>query len=324
MGLSGGTGSALVREWPDTGSSDAEHGMESSEIEAFLALAEELHFGRTAERLLLSQSRVSRLIASLERKIGAPLFERTSRQVTLTPLGKRLRARIGPAWAEAEAALADARAAARNTDGILRLGWLVSASGLALTRLTESFGACHPECELVICDVPATDPYGPLRRAEIDVLAYWLAGDEPDLTAGPVIEYRARALAVGRGHPLAGRESVSVEDLAGEETDGNPPAFPAAIFDALVPPRTPSGRAIRRGDPMRGMEELAAIVARGLIVHPTLVDVSTFQRPDIRLVPFEDLPPLPLGLIWRTADANARIRALADVARTIGPPAVPR
>jgi DNA-binding transcriptional LysR family regulator len=293
--------------------------MESSEIEAFLALAEELHFGRTAERLRLSQSRVSRLIASLERRVGGLLFERTSRQVTLTRLGKQLRDRADPAWTELESAFAEARDAARNTGGTLRLGCVVSASGLALSRLAELFGAHHPECELVICDMPATDPYGPLRRGEIDVLVYWLVGEEPDLTAGPVIGYRARALAVGLGHRLAGRKSVSVEDLADEETDGKPPSFPAAIFDALTPPRTPSGRVIRRVDPARGMEEVATIVAQGQIVHLTLVDVSTFLRPDLRLVPVEDLPPMPLGLIWRTADENARIRALAGVARQIGP-----
>lgn len=70
--------------------------MDAAEIEAFLALAQELHFTRTAERLRLSQSRVSRLISSLERKVGGSLFERTSRQVTLTPLGARLRNRAGP------------------------------------------------------------------------------------------------------------------------------------------------------------------------------------------------------------------------------------
>src|SRR5690606_15884816 len=61
------------------------------DIEIFLTLAEELHFGRTAERLHVSTPRVSQSIAQQERRIGAPLFERTSRRVTLTPLGARLR-----------------------------------------------------------------------------------------------------------------------------------------------------------------------------------------------------------------------------------------
>ena len=66
--------------------------MELRDIEIFLTLAEELHFGRTAERLHVSAPRVSQAIAKQERRIGAPLFERTSRRVTLTPLGEQLRA----------------------------------------------------------------------------------------------------------------------------------------------------------------------------------------------------------------------------------------
>jgi hypothetical protein len=62
-----------------------------------------------------------------------------------------------------------------------------------------------------------------------------------------------------------------------------------------------------------------ALVARGQIVHPTASGLPMFGRPDIALVPIEDLPPLPLGLIWCTAHENARIKALAEIARSIGP-----
>ena len=64
--------------------------MDTAEIEVFLVLAEELHFGRTAELLHMPQPRVSRLVSALERRIGGALFERTSRRVRLTPLGQQL------------------------------------------------------------------------------------------------------------------------------------------------------------------------------------------------------------------------------------------
>lgn len=88
--------------------------------------------------------------------------------------------------------------------------------------------------------------YGLLRRDEIDVLAFWVAGidQETDLVAGPVLEHRDRVLAVGRGHRLADRHSVSVEELVDEQThDGS--GFPPSFFDVLVPRLTPSGRPIR-------------------------------------------------------------------------------
>ena len=81
------------------------------------------------------------------------------------------------------------------------------------------------------------DPYKQPRRSEIDVLVDWLVVDEPDLTAGPVLEYRDRVLAVCRGHRLADRESVSVEDIADEEVSENAPTFPDALYDAIRPRR---------------------------------------------------------------------------------------
>ena len=86
--------------------------MDIAEIEVFLVLAEELHFGRTAERLRMPQPRVSRLVSAFERRIGGALFERTSRRVGLTPLGQRLAGQLQPAYGQLTAVLEDARAAA--------------------------------------------------------------------------------------------------------------------------------------------------------------------------------------------------------------------
>jgi DNA-binding transcriptional LysR family regulator len=90
--------------------------MDTAEIEVFLVLAEELHFGRTAERLRLPQPQVSRLVARLERRAGGALFDRTSRRVQLTPLGGQLRAQLQPAFAQLTAALDGARSASRGED----------------------------------------------------------------------------------------------------------------------------------------------------------------------------------------------------------------
>ncbi|UFS93599.1 LysR family transcriptional regulator [Nocardia huaxiensis] len=75
------------------------------EIEAFLTLAEELHFRRTSERLGLAQGRVSQTIRKLERRIGVPLFERSSRQVALTPTGRQLHADLAPAYQAVQRAI---------------------------------------------------------------------------------------------------------------------------------------------------------------------------------------------------------------------------
>ncbi len=294
--------------------------MDMTQVQAFLALADELHFGRAAERVGLSQPRVSRLIAALEREVGGALFDRTTRRVRLTPLGTRLRDGWRPAYGQLLATLEEARAAARQTAGTLRVGFALTTGGTALTRLVRAFTAAHPDCGVDLREADLRDLYGALRRDEVDVLICWLAVDEPDLTAGPVIEYRARALAVSRDHPLAGRGSVSADEMADYEM---PWASPGALFDAIVPPRTPSGRPVRRTRVVVGLHETLALVASGQIVHPTVVGLPLAQRSDITLIPITGLPPMELGPIWCTAHENARIRALADIAAAArpGPPA---
>ena len=126
--------------------------------------------------------------------------------------------------------------------------------------------------------------------------------------------YYQRALAVATSHRLAGQSTVSVEDLAGEEVALLPASTPVAVYDLLVPPRTPSGRPIRRTQPVQTINEILSLVARGRIVHPTSSTVPIFDRDDLVLIPLTGLPPVPLGLVWCTSRENRRIRALNEIA----------
>ena len=294
--------------------------MDMAQAEAFLAVAEELHFGRAAERLRVSQPRVSRLIVMLERQVGAKLFDRTSRRVTLTPLGEQFRDELGAAYAQLQAALDHARRAAREAAGQLRIGFTDTTEGPALSRLVAVFEARHPGSQVVLLEVPVTDVYAALRAGEIDVLIHWLVVSEPDLTPGPAIDRQDRVVAVAVSHPFASQETISVEDLAGPPVARPPAAFPPALWEALVPGNTPSGKPIPQSHEVRSLHEIWALVARGLIIHPTVASTAQLlHRDDIVLVPITGLPPIRLGLIWRTAHENARIRALAATARSIYP-----
>jgi DNA-binding transcriptional LysR family regulator len=295
--------------------------MDMAQAEAFLAVAEELHFGRAADRLQVSQPRVSRLVAALEREVGGKLFDRTSRRVALTPLGQRFHTHLTCGYAQMQAALAEARTAARGVTGALRIGCTVTSGGPSLARLVDKFSVRHPSCEVTLHQVWIWEPYQDLRRGEVDVVVNWLAVDEPDLTAGPVIEYRDRVLAVGRAHRLAGRQSVSAEDLADEKVHEWPPGFPLALGDAIIPRCTPSGQPIARTHiSLSSVEDAVTQIARGRIVHPHMAGIPLLRRSDIALIPIRDLPPMPLGLIWCTAHENARIRALAATAQSVHPP----
>jgi DNA-binding transcriptional LysR family regulator len=296
--------------------------MDMRQLEVFLTLADELHFGRTADRLHLTQPQVSRAVAALERNLGAPLFERTSRRVRLTPLGHRLRTEAEPAYRLLRDALRHAREEARQISGTLRVGFLLPAGGEPLNRLIRTYESRHPGSRIALNSVSYVDPYGPLRRDEIDVLISYLVLDrheESDLTAGPAFLHAARVLVVAAGDPLAARDSVSVEDLAGRRTPARPARFPRALFDRFVPPATPSGAPIHRTYDLGEDDAYFVAVsaaARGHIVHPS-VDAFTAlfaHRQDLGLIPIRDMPPMPIGPIWVTARQNAAIRALADIA----------
>ena len=292
---------------------------ELRELRVFLALADELHFGRAAQRLTLTPSRVSQVIRKLERSLGGRLFERTSRSVRLTPFGQQFLASVRPACEQLEQALAGLQELAADPVGSLCVGFTATTDGPVLNRVTDAFGTRHPRCRVNMHEVPVCDPFGPLRQGEVDVVANWLAGLDADLTAGPAIAYYDRVLAVSRRHPLAGRASVSSEELAEQIIAAPPPSFPAALADALFPPRTPSGRTIRRTEVPRSPYEIMAHVARGEIVQLTMTGLAFLRRDDVALVPVRDLPSMPLGLISLRHRPNAGVSALAEVARSLPP-----
>lgn len=291
--------------------------VELRELRIFLELGDELHFGRTADRLGISQPGVSEAIRILESRLGVKLFYRTSRRVRLTPAGEDLRRSVLPALAALDQALAETSKLSRAVRGLLRIGFILTTEGPALSQLITQFQARYPACEVRPQEVETFDAYRALRSGDIDVLCNWLAVDEPDLTAGTAFAYYPRALAVSITHRLARQPTVSVEDLADEEVALPPPTVPPAVYDLIVPLCTPSGRPIRRTQPVQTINEIMSLVARGRIVHPTSSAVPIFGRDDIVLIPMDDLPPLPLGLVWRTSHENPRIRALDQTARTM-------
>jgi len=126
---------------------------------------------------------------------GGKLFDRTSRRVTLTPLGRQFLAELEPGYTQMQAAFGHARRTARETAGALRIGCTAFAAGPATSRLVEEFSARHPGCEVTLHEVELWEPYAALRRGEIDVMVNSLTVDEPDLTAGVVLENRGRVLA---------------------------------------------------------------------------------------------------------------------------------
>jgi DNA-binding transcriptional LysR family regulator len=294
--------------------------VELRDIEIFLVLADELHFGRTAERLLVSQARVSQAIKKQERRIGAPLFERTSRTVALTPIGRRLREDLQQAYDMIQESLARATAAALGIHGTLRLG-VMGVLGNELRRVIDAFRARYPDSNVEISEYHFSDPFARLRSEEVDLQLMWLPIREPDLTVGPVVLTEGRVLAVANGSELATRESVSMEDLGGRPVFDPGPTPPRYWFDAMLPERSPGGRLIPRGPLARTFHEILALVVDKQIVSPLNGHVTWYYtHPDITYLPIHDAPLTQWALVWpNAASTSPRLRAFVQTARDLGP-----
>ncbi|SDG02679.1 DNA-binding transcriptional regulator, LysR family [Sinosporangium album] len=167
--------------------------MERREIEVFLTLAEELHFRRTAERLHLSTARISQSVKELERHIGTRLFERTSRRVALTPIGRQLLEDLRPGYDQICQGIALATAAGRGITGLLRIDVLGATGEHFLVRAARLFRHRHPGCEVRIRQVRLGEHLTSLRDGETELLFTGFPVHEPDLTAGPVLFREPRA-----------------------------------------------------------------------------------------------------------------------------------
>ncbi|NUS91803.1 MAG: LysR family transcriptional regulator [Nocardia sp.] len=295
------------------------------DIEIFLTVSKELHFGRAAEGLYVSQARVSQVIRKLERQVGGKLFDRSSRSVALTPVGRQLFTDLQANYRDLCASLGRAARSARyGDDGLLRIG--VTSSSLAEIRpVLNALQARHPNCSLHIEHVHFGNPFGALRADEIDVLVSWLPIEEPDLTVGPVLYEEPFMLVVAADHPLAKRESASYEDLAdyGVCGAGTTPANSPPDYwqTAAVPFATPSGRTIARVAYADTFQDMLMLVAAGKVITPVHAHAAIhYPRPDVVYIPMPDAPPARWSLIWRRGGATGLIRELAAAAAELMTP----
>ncbi|GAA0916936.1 LysR family transcriptional regulator [Nonomuraea longicatena] len=295
--------------------------LERHELEAFLTLSEELHFGRTAESLRVTTGRISQTIKKLERQVGAPLFERTSRNVRLTALGQQLCDTLRPAYEQIGAGLEQAAIAARGITGTLGVGFSSLWSGDLVVQAADLFRVRHPDCAVHIQEVLLGDPLGPLRSGKVDLQLTALPIDEPDIALGPVIFSEPRALMVPDVHPFAQRETISLEDLADATLLPMAGIIPDYWLDHHYPRRTPSGRNIPHGPPITYWQEVLSHVSFGQGVSVVAArGARYYTRPGVVFVPFSDAPPIEYGLLWRAGEDTARVRTFIQIIREIHPP----
>jgi DNA-binding transcriptional LysR family regulator len=293
--------------------------MEQRDIEIFLTLAEELHFGRTAERLHVSTARVSQCIGKWERRVGVPLFERTSRRVGLTPVGRRLYEDIEPGYRQVLDGIARAVAEGRETCGLLRVGFFSAAGGQLVVEVADALRGRHPDCEVQIRELQFRDGIGPLLHAgELDLLLSVLPAGDPDLTASPVLFREGCLLAVSTRHPLADRDQVTLADVAHETVLRAGPQITDYWTERLAPRLPADTRPVRRGAVFATVQEMLALIGAGKGLFPFPAQATGYYgRPDVAFVPISDAPPFEWVFLWRRGNGTARVRLFVETAREI-------
>jgi DNA-binding transcriptional LysR family regulator len=275
----------------------------------FVAVAEELHFGRAADRLHIAQPVLSRQIRALESELHAELLRRDRRGTELTAAGHQLLEDAGPLLAAAEALRRRVGAAAAGTTGFT----VAFMPGITVTSLVRLMHDRHPGLAVRLLRTGWHDQVDVLHDGRADVSIVRLPVDRTGLRLRPLFtEPRVVALAVG--HRLAGKESVRIADLAVDHLL-HPDAVPE-WREIAVPPEP--GR--REPPPVESVEEKLELVAAGTGV--AIIPASTarfYTRPDVVTVPVTDLGPNQVALAWPAGRRNPLITEFADAAARLLP-----
>jgi DNA-binding transcriptional LysR family regulator len=288
--------------------------MELRHLRSFVVTAEELHVGRAAIRLHLTQPSLSRQIASLEHDVGVPLFTRIRRRFGLTPAGEVFLTAARDIVRRADNAVLDAQTAHRGELGTLRLRFVQSATFVALPRLLGAFRAAYPLVNLDLESMTTLQQTAALRAGQIDVGLLRLPIDEPTLSTR-VMSRDPLVVALPAGHPLAVRRRIPLIELAGEPFVLYTRSFGPSVHDAIVGHCVAAGFTPRIVQQAAGVQTILSLVTAGLGVSlliaptPPIAEDAVIYRPIA-----DDLPRWELALAWPSASNTPVLSRFLTVA----------
>lgn len=280
--------------------------MELRTLRYFVAVAEELHFGRAARRLHISQPPLSRAVKRLETDLGARLLDRSPNGVSLTPAGAVL-------LDEARALLLRAdrvrgRVSEAAGPAVLTVGILGESGDPRALRLADAYRRRHPQVEVRVREADLSDPTCGLHAGAVDVALTRGPFDETGLTVHGLGADPVGAL-LRRDDPLARQVSLRLRDL----TDRRWFVFPEGT-DHLWQAYWGGGEP-REGPVVRAVQECRQAVLWNGTVGLTLLDHAPGEG--LTVVPLTDMPPSPLVVAWRESGATPLIHSFARTAAAV-------
>jgi len=288
----------------------------------FVVLAEELHFGRAAQRLNITQPPLTMAIQALERKLGATLFDRTQRSVALAPAGRALLPEVRRLLQLADDLPRQAQAAAAGLSGRIRLAFVSSIAYGPLPEWLRSFRHANPDVLLA------------LREATLDVQLEAFASGEID--AGFVLHAQGAApqglqawralreplvMALPDRHTLTTRRGLTFERIASEPLVIFPRSIAPSLFDAIVGHYRACGLTPLIAQEANQMQTIVNLVSAGLGLAWVPESVRQFQRPgvvyrSVRPGNGRALPASETSLVWAAGNGSPALARLVAFAQS--------
>jgi DNA-binding transcriptional LysR family regulator len=295
-------------------------GMELRHIAGFVAVAEELHFGRAAARLHIAQPPLSQQIRQLERDLGVQLFERTTRAVRLTSAGQAMLKPAKAVLADVDVAARAARAGGRGEVGRITIGFAGASTHDTVPRLTRAVRARHPAVELVLRGQTYSGAaLSMVAEGSID-LGFIRLPVRREGVATRVIEREELVAAIPSDHALAQHDRIRLVDLAEEPFVAFPGLGGSAVREALVQACLSAGFSPRIVQEAPDSYTILALVAAGVGVTLTVSSVQHIRVEGMvyrRLA--EPARAMLLALAWRRDSPNAALRSVLAVAEQVLP-----
>lgn len=288
---------------------------ELRQLRQFVALAEELHFGRAAARLHMTQPPLTLAIQALERELGAALFARTRRSVQLTPAGAALLPQVQRLLSGADELPRVAQAAAAGLSGQLRLAFVSNIAYGPLPEWLRSFRLEHPEVALQLREATLDVQLAAFDADEIDAgfvlhapdaappgFAVWSAQREPLVMALP------------EQHPAAAQRSLRFAAAATEPLVIFPRQIAPSLYDAVLSAYRAQGATPRIAQEAIQMQTIVNLVSAGMGVAWVPESVTQLQRPGVVYRAVADVPlRCETSLLWREPPPPVVERFVAHV-----------
>ena len=291
--------------------------IELRHLRYFVAVAEELHFGRAAAKLGIAQPPLSLQIQKLEAELGTALFERTSRRVQLTPAGKVLLDEARHVLQEFAAAADAALRAARGEMGSLSVAFAASVMFLALPKIIRRFREEFPRVHLELRELPTGSQLVALRTGELDIGFLREPPVDEELSTETLMTERL-LLALSKRHPLASRKRLRLTDVANEDFVLFPRDIAPGLYRHVLAVCAEAGVHPRIVQTSLELYTTVSLVEAGLGVTIIPESVRKMGWRGVRYYPIgSPAATTRIDAAWRTDNRSPVIPAFLEIARSV-------